>query len=195
MKQLGLPYTIIDVGWWYQLSVPILPSGRTDSWSLTGKSEIAGDGSKLSALTNLHDIGTYVARIVVDERTLNKYVLCYNEMWPQKQIWDLFEKLSGEEIPRPYVSEAELRARIASVADQGRAFEAVMVRVPAQYLISWGIRGDNSPEYAKYLGYLTTKELYPELQGKPFEQFAKEVLAGEAKEYYAELRKQFRAAK
>lgn len=30
VKRLHLPYTIIDVGWWYQFSFPELPSGKID---------------------------------------------------------------------------------------------------------------------------------------------------------------------
>ena len=47
-----------------------------------------------------------------------------------------------------------------------------------QYRISWGIRGDNVPEYAKYLGYLDVKELYPDMKWTPFETFVTELLDG-----------------
>ena len=30
LKSISLPYTIIDVGWWYQISYPKLPSGKVD---------------------------------------------------------------------------------------------------------------------------------------------------------------------
>jgi hypothetical protein len=48
-----------------------------------------------------------------------------------------------------------------------------------QYRISWCIRGDNTPEYADYLGYLNFWELFPEFpKGKSLEVFYKEVLGG-----------------
>ena len=62
-------------------------------------------------------------------------------------------------------------------------------------MISWGIRGDNTAEYAKYLGYVTSKELYPDLKFTSFEEYLHEVLAGEAKGVYQELMAQPAAAK
>ena len=67
------------------------------------KDTIAGDGNQLSARTDLRDIGRYVARIITDPRTLNKYVFAYNELWSQNQIYELLEKLSGETLERQLV--------------------------------------------------------------------------------------------
>lgn len=48
-----------------------------------------------------------------------------------------------------------------------------------QYLDSWGLRGHNTPEYAKYLGYLDVQELYPEGVGsKPLRTLFEEILEG-----------------
>lgn len=48
-----------------------------------------------------------------------------------------------------------------------------------QYRISWCVRGDNTPEYANYLGYLDFWTLFPEFpRGKRLEQFYREVLDG-----------------
>jgi uncharacterized protein YbjT (DUF2867 family) len=116
MKRLGLPYTIIDVGWWYQISFPNLPSGKIDYAINMPDEPIAGNGEQVSALTNLADIGGYVARVIKDERTLNKQVLVYNEMWSQNQVYDLLEKLSGEKIPRAYMSLQECEERIATAS-------------------------------------------------------------------------------
>jgi len=68
--------------------------------------------------------------------------------------------------------------------DQGMAF----FRIGSEYKLSWGVRGDNTPEYAKYLGYLTSKELYPDLQFRSFEDFLKELLAGKGKAVYEHIR-------
>lgn len=59
--------------------------------------------------------------------------------------------------------------------------------------MSWGIRGDNTPEYAKYLGYLTSKELYPDFQPTSFEDYTREVFDGKAKTVYDELRARWEA--
>lgn len=183
IKQLYLPYTIVDVGWWYQLCIPKLPSGKTDYVQLTDSNNIVGDGNVPSALTDLRDIGRYVARIIVDDRTLNKYVFVYNELWTQNQIFDLVEKLSREKVDRIYVSEAELREKVEN-APSGMNFQSLAQKVHAQYQMSWGVRGDNQPEYAKYLGYVTGKELYPDFKCRFFEDYASEVLDGGAKGVY-----------
>ena len=112
VKRLHLPYTIIDVGWWYQFSFPALPSGKIDyAVSIMGQ-RIPGDGIMPSARTDLRDVGKYVARVVKDERTLNAMVFVYNELWTANQVYDLLEKLSGEKIPREYVSAEEYEQQL-----------------------------------------------------------------------------------
>jgi hypothetical protein len=103
IKQAGLPYTIIDVGWWYQIAFPRIPSGKIDYASLVPNNEIVGDGNTPNALTDLRDIGRYVAKIIVDDRTLNKMVFTYNTVLSPNQVFDLLEKISGEKIERQYV--------------------------------------------------------------------------------------------
>ena len=105
-QKLYLPYTVIDVGWWYQLSLVPLPSGRTDYAVVFAdqSASIPGDGTVPNARTDLRDIGRYVARIITDPRTLNKKVLAYNEVSTPNETIDIQEKLSGEKIERKYVS-------------------------------------------------------------------------------------------
>jgi hypothetical protein len=48
-----------------------------------------------------------------------------------------------------------------------------------QYRISWCIRGDNTPQYADYLGYLDFWKLYPDYpKGRSLEAFFQYVLSG-----------------
>lgn len=65
---------------------------------------IPGDGNIRNALTDVGDVGRYVALIISDPRTLNKMVFAYNEVMTANEAYDLMEKLSGEEIQRNYVS-------------------------------------------------------------------------------------------
>lgn len=46
-----------------------------------------------------------------------------------------------------------------------------------QYYKSYGIRGDNSPEAAKYLGYLDFKDLYPDEHGEGMRSVVQRALA------------------
>lgn len=54
----------------------------------------------------------------------------------------------------------------------------------AQYKYMLGIRGDNTPEHAKYLGYLDAKELYPCVKPVSFEKFVEEMLQGKLRNHY-----------
>ena len=108
VKKLFLPYTILDVGWWYQLNLLRLPSGKIDYAIATPDSGIPGDGNVPSALIDLRDIGAYVAKIIADDRTLNKMVLAFDQEWSLNQVYDLLEKLSGEKIDRRFVRYASM---------------------------------------------------------------------------------------
>ena len=103
IRQLWLPYTIVDVGWWYQLSYPRLVSGRVDYAMTSGNDHIIGDGNVPTALTDLRDIGRYMALIINDPRTLNKKILAYNLVSTQNQIYSLMEEISEEKVDRNYV--------------------------------------------------------------------------------------------
>ena len=198
IKRLHLPYIIIDVGWWYQISFPALPSGKIDyAVGIPGQS-IPGDGTVPSALTDLRDIGPYVARVIKDERTLNKQVLVYNEMWTPNQVYDILEKLSGEKLPRKYDSLEVFEKRIADSIEAWKKdptnFTLGLPVIGSQYQRSWGIMGENTPEYAKYLGYVTSKELYPDMSFIKFEDYLKDVVEGKARGVYEELKKRFSEA-
>ncbi|KAL5335827.1 hypothetical protein BJX70DRAFT_390435 [Aspergillus crustosus] len=190
IKQLRLPYTIIDIGWWYQLSYPRLESGKVDYAMTTANNEIVGDGNTPMALTDLRDVGRYVARIISDDRTLNKMVFAYNEVLTQNQIFALLEEISGEQITRNYISEELVQNRVLAARQSSETYPfdpiKFIPRYLAEYQLSWGIRGDNSPDYAKYLGYLSAKDLYPEFSPIEFKEYLVSVFGGTAKGIYTD---------
>jgi uncharacterized protein YbjT (DUF2867 family) len=198
VKAIGLPFTIVDVGWWYQIAFPKLPSGKIDYAMSLPVEEVYGDGQQESALTDLRDVGRYVARVVQDERTVDKYVFCYNELHSQLDTIAILEKLSGESIPRKYVSLEEIDVDIAEALPvlqtsgmdlrSGEGAIIAFKAVARQYVRSWGIRGDNTPERAKELGYVTSKELWPEMEFVKYEDFLGDVVAGKAKPVYEDKR-------
>lgn len=106
MRLLGIPYTIIDVGYWYQASFPSLPSGRVEYASVfrSKNYDVDGNPDQKTALIDRSDIGKFVARVIVDERTLNKSILCYGDVLSQNEIFQLLEEKSGEVIPKNFVS-------------------------------------------------------------------------------------------
>jgi hypothetical protein len=99
-----LPYTIIDVGYWHQLSYPRLPSGVVDYAMLIKDALIYGDGNAHTLLTDKRDIGRFVARIIKDERTMNRRVFTHSDVLSQNEIWAMMEQKSGEKIERVTVS-------------------------------------------------------------------------------------------
>lgn len=79
--------------------------------------EIVGKGNVPSALTDLRDIGRYVAKIIINNRTLNRMVLAYNTVMTQNQIYDLIEEMSGEKLERKYVSKLKTAGRLLTLAN------------------------------------------------------------------------------
>ncbi|KAF8146499.1 hypothetical protein K438DRAFT_1780877 [Mycena galopus ATCC 62051] len=121
IRKLYLPYTIIDVGYWHQISFPTLPSGRVNYASLfKSKTTIHNGGSVPTMLTDLRDIGRFVALIVKDARTLNKFIFTYGDLLSENEIFEIIEAMSGEKIERKYVSADEItkeRARLAPILE------------------------------------------------------------------------------
>ena len=57
---------------------------------------ILGDGKAKALVTDRDHIGTFVARIVADPRTLNKAVIVWEDEVSQKDAHEMGEELSGE---------------------------------------------------------------------------------------------------
>lgn len=104
MQKLYVPYTIVDCGFWHNVSFPSLPSGRVDYASPAGRYTIWGDGDQKTIVTDGGDLGKLVSKIIVDERTLNKYVVCCGDVVSQNDMFNIMEKASGEKVNRKYVS-------------------------------------------------------------------------------------------
>ncbi|KAF4631391.1 hypothetical protein G7Y89_g6741 [Cudoniella acicularis] len=192
LRKIGLPYTIIDVGYWYQASFPTLPSKCVDYASLLIPNvTISGDGNMKTALTDLRDVGPYVAKIITDDRTVNKYVFCYGELLSQEEIFARLEELSGEKIERQYISPDQLLAlretTKASFEYDLSNMKQAMTVISLEYSYSKFVRGDNSPDYAKYLGYFDASDLYTDFVPRSFEVFAKELLDGKAAKIFEEI--------
>ncbi|KAJ7769312.1 hypothetical protein B0H16DRAFT_1517440 [Mycena metata] len=189
IRKLYLPYTIIDVGYWYQMSFPTLPSGRVDYAAITKPYvKVHCDGKAPNVLIDLRDIGPFVARIIKDPRTLNKSVLAYGDVLSENEIFGIMERLSGEKIERTYVTSEEIIAEraqctAAAKADPKNQLAQIMASIQ-DYHYSKYVRGDNTPQYAAYLGYLDARELYPDFRPKGFEEFIHDVLSGKGEQVY-----------
>lgn len=107
IKLQRVPYTIIDVAWWYQILPYKVPSGRADyvvPYGPEDTNHIPGDGNVRVSFADLTAVGDKVARIFADPRTVNKYVHMYDEVMTHHQVLEILEDVSGEKIERAYVS-------------------------------------------------------------------------------------------
>ena len=78
-------------------------------------------------------------------------------------------------------------AKAEKALDEGSTDPMALVTVwSLQYPRSWGIRGDNTPEHARYLGYLIGKDLYPDMDFTTYEGYVNEMLEGKGKKPWAE---------
>lgn len=79
------------------------------------------------------------------------------------------------------------------ISEDPTDFMANGALIITEYLISWGVRGDNTPENATYLGFLDFKELYPGIIGQSLKSFFGDVLQGkgtnpfEARHFYEDV--------
>ena len=100
IRQLGVPHTFIDVGWWMQLFLPLPARSRAREGPLfKGLSQAvygSTGGENKVLLTDLRHIGTYVARVLADERTLNRAVIVWEDERRQREAHEVGERVSGE---------------------------------------------------------------------------------------------------
>ncbi|KAI0359474.1 NAD-P-binding protein [Trametes cingulata] len=182
IKELALPYTFIDVGWWMQLSLPLPARSKVPAAFKQWTYELHGTGTQKILLSDHRDIGVYVARIVADPRTLNKLVIIWEDEQTEEKIHEIGERFSGEaddlKAKRALVSAEEIKKRIAEgkanlEKDPRDLFSALKLHWHG-YMYSLHILGENTLENAKRLGYLDAHELYPDVPQRSLEEFAKE---------------------
>lgn len=102
----GLPYTIIDVGWWYNGFIPKVPSGKTGhAIALPDfiQNLVPGDGKMKTYVVDNEDIGKFVARVIADPRTINKRVMCAGASLSFNEMYGIAEELTGEKPVLKYV--------------------------------------------------------------------------------------------
>ncbi|KAH7072081.1 hypothetical protein BKA63DRAFT_62328 [Paraphoma chrysanthemicola] len=191
--KLKLGYTIIDVGTWHQFSYPRVPSGRFDYSFIAAapaKGYVYGEGNAKNLLTDVRDIGRWVAKIVKDDRTLNKKVFTWSDELSQNECFEVVEKVCREKIERIHVPLAEVEDDVKKAREKEALEKPTMLDATAQglqlqeYLWSKYVRGDNTRENAAYLGYLDATELYPDFVPRRFEETVREILEGNAVKLY-----------
>ncbi|RDX45055.1 NAD-P-binding protein [Lentinus brumalis] len=182
IKDYGVGYTIIDVGWWMQYYLP-LPHRSTLSDKAKELAYVRPTGGHAkNLLTNLHHIGTFVARILADPRTLNQTVIVWEDEVAQRDAEELGVRYSGDgEALREKFVHLEPEA-FAGLVEEGKqevaktpdSVSAQLKVAWNQYLISLYVLEENTLANAKRLGYLDARELYPDVPVQSLEEFAKE---------------------
>ncbi|CRK21194.1 hypothetical protein BN1708_013024 [Verticillium longisporum] len=167
IKKLYLPYTAVDVGWWYQMTIPRPLTQPADPKAFVQPMPIVDEGNVIIALTDNRDIAPFVARIITDETTLNHLVFVYGEVKTTAEAWSEAEAIAGVSAEKKHATpQSHLTVSEASLVETIEKNLGVLNLETgmAQYFYTLAVRGDNTPENAKYLGYLDARELYPDLQ-------------------------------
>lgn len=99
------------------------------------------------------------------------------------------EELTGEKVEQTAVSAEELQQRLeasrpAFTADSEHWGKQVKMNA-VDYLYSMFVRGDTEPKYAKYLGYLDTRELYPNIKTRGSRDYLVDALEGKEGKLYS----------
>lgn len=183
-----LGYTIIDIGFWFQASIPRVPSGKFDKAIFMPINELYAGGMRPNMLTDARDAGAITVKMIKDERTMNKRVIAYGEVLSQNEIHKIIEDKTGETLELTQVAEDEARATLQA---RKEAFAANPTDISnryrmaaAQYAITKYVRGDNTPEYAEYLGYVNANKLFPDFKYRSYADFVDELIAGEVERPY-----------
>ncbi len=89
-----MPYTFIEVGCWLQAILPY-PYATPENFIVT--KTYVGDRQQKVLYTELNSIGTFVARILADPRTLNQTVITSEGEANLNEIYQVANKASGED--------------------------------------------------------------------------------------------------
>ncbi|KAK7451495.1 hypothetical protein CaCOL14_009455 [Colletotrichum acutatum] len=89
-------------------------------------------------------------------------------------------------MPAYAIENAITTESLTADAIEKSAFDNKM-KIFYEYWYSMGVRGDNTLEYAEFLGYIDGTELYPDFQPITFEAFLKEILDGKSVPIYRAL--------
>ncbi|KAI8716122.1 NmrA domain-containing protein [Fusarium sp. LHS14.1] len=170
LTKIGLPYTVIDIGFWHEIMIPRVGSGRLDHVALYSKYFFVDKGLVPCATIHIDDVGRYVTHIISDPRTLNRMVFAYGEVTSQSEAVQLIQRVADEGIPLVKVNYQQ----VSKAAQSGKL--DLWPQVILEYVFSAWARGDNQPAQANFLGYLDAKDLYPDLQAVSLEETVVEAL-------------------
>ncbi len=210
MFRQRLPFTIIDVGYWYELRFPRVPSGKFDYAAILPLNDVYAGGTTPNMLMAKRDVGRITVRMIKDERTLNKRVYAYGDLLSQNEVNAIVEEKTGEKLELvPVRSNTSLcddfqsanlkvqrsaeealanlkAAKAAAETDPANPMNMAGLAI-AEYCVSKYVRADNTPENAEYLGYINGRELYPDFAWIKFTDLVDELIAGSVRRPWPQL--------
>ncbi|GJJ09949.1 hypothetical protein Clacol_004173 [Clathrus columnatus] len=160
IKELGIGYTFINVGWWMELILPYPPS-QPESHVTTLPRFFVGSGDVKSAVTRREDIGKFVARIIADPRTLNAYVFCHGDEVTVNEAY-----ATAKEVGKEDFNSVKMPLSIDQLKEQNP--------IMRDYYQEMYVLGQNTVENAKQLGAIDARELYPDIKPKTLKEYATE---------------------
>ncbi|KAI1783501.1 NAD-P-binding protein [Ganoderma leucocontextum] len=182
VQQLGLGHTFVDVGWWMQLYLPLPLRSAAGAGALKMSRHVYGAGDSRTLLTDLGHVGTYVARIIADPRTLGRDVQVWEDERTQLEAREIGERVSCDgdalKVLRVPVTREELEqwreeGRAAAARDPTDA-TAQMKQGMSEYMLHLHFLQENTLENVTRLGYLDARALYPDIPRHTLEEYAEE---------------------
>ncbi|KAL1714971.1 hypothetical protein EV715DRAFT_208547 [Schizophyllum commune] len=170
IRELGLGYTVIEVGIWLQVLLPYPPSYAGRSGIVRMSHTFHAPGEVPTAGTDINNIGAWVALILADARTLNRTVFVWEAQATQRELYRLAAAKGVDADALDKTTEAELQAKVDEGALAGPS--ALRTRALPEYAYSMWYRGDNTVERAMQDGALDARALYPERAVLSLDEFA-----------------------
>ncbi|KAF9023035.1 NAD(P)-binding protein [Hymenopellis radicata] len=182
IKELGLSYTFIEVGWWLQGMLP-WPHATPENFFIT--KTYVGDRQQKTLYIDINSIGTFVARILADPRTLNQTVMAYDGEANLDEVYPVANRITGEDFfdfTRVWIVVSPSMIPVMLIATYEEIFARMKsndmaTKVVSEYFHSLYIRGDNTLAKAVAGGSLDARKLYPDVPVVTVEQAAKEFYA------------------
>jgi hypothetical protein len=116
-----LGFTIIDVGFWYQASIPRVPSGKFDSAIFMPNNDMVNGGETPNMLIDTRDVGKVTVELLKRKDTLNKKVIAYGALMSQNEIHQAVEAKTGEKLVLTHVRDQPFTAVMPGLAFHANA--------------------------------------------------------------------------
>jgi hypothetical protein len=124
-----LGFTIIDVGSWFQVNFPRVPSGKFEYAAINPSNERYVGGTAPNMLIHERDVGRITAQIIKDDRTMNKRVFACGEVLSQNDIYAIIETKTGEKLELKEVCCNRFSKRAQEVYGENKATSEVWLQI------------------------------------------------------------------